>query len=254
MPASVLVPYLLLTTGIFTLAELIHAPTSNALAAAVSPEALRGRYLAAFQFSWATASFVAPGFFTLMFAIDPALPWAVVGTLALLAALSIMWLKGRLPPGAGVPMGRSTAGCGYRRTVASQAGTTTPSAMDPAHRRVREPGVSDRLRSLATSRIRRHLASPTRFATTFGSGGWESRRSGEDLYPSILTFGGCPSTRSGNTIEGDPMEGDQGMLLEKNTVILRTGGIGRPWSSWARVPSAPASLSPIGHRAGGVLR
>lgn len=100
VPASLLIPYLLLTTGLFTLAELIHAPTSNALAAAVSPEALRGRYLAAFQFSWATAIFVAPGFFTLLFAVGPALPWVVIGTLALTAGLSVLSLEPRLPQGA----------------------------------------------------------------------------------------------------------------------------------------------------------
>jgi Na+/melibiose symporter-like transporter len=100
VPASLLVPYLLLAIGVFTLAELIHAPTSNALAAAAGPVALRGRYLATFQFSWATASFVAPGLFTLLFAVGPALPWVVVGTLALLAGSSVLRLEGRLPPGA----------------------------------------------------------------------------------------------------------------------------------------------------------
>jgi len=100
VPASLLVPYLLLTTVVFTLAELIHAPTSNALAAAASPEALRGRYLATFQFSWATASFVAPGLFTLLLSVGPALPWATVAFLALGAGSWLLWLEGRLPPGA----------------------------------------------------------------------------------------------------------------------------------------------------------
>ena len=100
VPAALLVPYLLLTTCIFTLAELIHAPTSNALAAAASPEALRGRYLDTFQFSWATASFAAPGLFTLLFAVGPALPWVVVAALALAGGLSVLWLEPRLPPSA----------------------------------------------------------------------------------------------------------------------------------------------------------
>lgn len=108
VPAYLLVPYLLLATGPFTLAVLIHAPTSNALAAAASPEALRGRYLAAYQLSWAVASFVAPGLFTLLLSAGPALPWAAVGAMALLAGLSILRLEPRLPPDALRPSRRTS--------------------------------------------------------------------------------------------------------------------------------------------------
>jgi hypothetical protein len=37
LPAALLIPYLIAVTSVYTLAELIHAPTSNALAAAVAP-------------------------------------------------------------------------------------------------------------------------------------------------------------------------------------------------------------------------
>lgn len=112
VPASLLLPYLLLATAVFTLAELLHAPTSNALAAATSPEALRGRYLASFQFSWATASFVAPGLFTLLLSAGPALPWAVVGALALLAGLAVLRLEPLLPPTAIRASKRATSATG----------------------------------------------------------------------------------------------------------------------------------------------
>lgn len=107
-----MVPYLLVMTVVFTLAELIHAPTSNALAAAVSPEALRGRYLATFQFSWAAASFLAPGLFTLLLSVGPALPWAVVGVLALFAGFSVLRLEPLLPPDALRPSERVTSAAG----------------------------------------------------------------------------------------------------------------------------------------------
>ncbi len=92
-----LVPYLILATAVFTAAELIHGPTSNALAASASPDALRGAYLAAFQFSWAVANVLAPVVFTILFAFGPALPWLLVGALALVGATAIRLLEPRLP-------------------------------------------------------------------------------------------------------------------------------------------------------------
>ena len=88
---------------------------TRVLAAATSPEALRGRYLASFQFSWATASFVALGLFTLLFAVGPALPWAVVAALALVAGLSVLWLEPRLPRAAVRASKRATPGAGSDR-------------------------------------------------------------------------------------------------------------------------------------------
>ena len=69
-------------------------------AAAASPEPSRGRYLAAFQLSWALASVLAPGLFALLFAAGPTLAWTVFAALALGAGAATVLVEGRLPAGA----------------------------------------------------------------------------------------------------------------------------------------------------------
>jgi hypothetical protein len=54
---------LVVGTLLFTVAEAVHAPISTAAAAGAAPVAARGRYLAAFQYSFAAASVIAPAFF-----------------------------------------------------------------------------------------------------------------------------------------------------------------------------------------------
>jgi MFS family permease len=100
VPRQLLVPYVLLVTACYTAAELIHAPVSNALAAAAAPAVLRGRYLAAFQYCFALASVLAPGLFGLTFALHPAAPWAVLALLAAAGSLGMSALEHRLPPDA----------------------------------------------------------------------------------------------------------------------------------------------------------
>lgn len=48
MPQALLFPFLFVVTCVYALAELIHDPTSNVLAAEASPDILCGRYLALF--------------------------------------------------------------------------------------------------------------------------------------------------------------------------------------------------------------
>ena len=100
VPQPLVVPYLFAAAAVFTLAELVHAPTSNALAAAASPEPSRGRYLAAFQLSWAVAWVLAPTLFSLLFAGGAALPWTLLAGLALAAGVATLLVEGRLPAGA----------------------------------------------------------------------------------------------------------------------------------------------------------
>lgn len=97
IPSWLLLPYLFVTTCLYTLAELISAPTSNSLVAAASPSALRGRYLAFFQFSWSIASILAPSLFTVLFTLAPTLPWLVTGVLMVLASFSVYRLEAHLP-------------------------------------------------------------------------------------------------------------------------------------------------------------
>jgi MFS family permease len=70
-----LLPLLVVGTLLFPVAESIHAPVSQTLAEAVAPRASRGRYLATFQYSFAIASIIGPGFFAVLFEIAHPLPW-----------------------------------------------------------------------------------------------------------------------------------------------------------------------------------
>ena len=93
----VLLPALVGGTALFTLAEVMHAPVSQALAAALSPLSARGRYLAVFQYSFTLAGIVAPAFFTSLFGLHRALPWVVLGAFNGLAALGMLLLERVLP-------------------------------------------------------------------------------------------------------------------------------------------------------------
>lgn len=97
VPVAVLVPYLAMVTLCFTVAELMHAPVSMSLAAEAAPAGLRGRYLAVFQYSFAFATVVAPGFFSVLFTAGRPLPFAVLAVLALLGAAAMLVLERRLP-------------------------------------------------------------------------------------------------------------------------------------------------------------
>ncbi|MPZ83788.1 MAG: MFS transporter [Actinophytocola sp.] len=97
VPAAVLVPYLVLCTLCFTVAELVHAPVSMSLASEAAPPDLRGRYLAVFQYSFAIALVIAPGFFSVLFTAGRPLPWLTLAALALLGAAAMLVLERRLP-------------------------------------------------------------------------------------------------------------------------------------------------------------
>ena len=91
------IPLLIGATLLFTVADVMHAPASAALAAAASPEHLRGRYLAVFQYSWTFASIVGPVFFTQLFGVGRAAPWIALGVIDCAGAVAILALERRLP-------------------------------------------------------------------------------------------------------------------------------------------------------------
>ncbi|MGP4110782.1 MFS transporter [Streptomyces sp. 4N509B] len=97
LPAGLLVPYLFVVILFYAVAEVVHAPISNALAADAAPEDTRGRYLAVFQYGFTFASIVAPVFFTTLHGVDRTLPWLVLGLLTAVATLGIHTLERRLP-------------------------------------------------------------------------------------------------------------------------------------------------------------
>lgn len=87
-------------TLVYSLAEVIHAPLSNSLAAGLAPPAARGRYLGSFQYSYAMANTLAPVLFTGLFALEVQLPWELLVGLALLAGCGLLALERHLPPAA----------------------------------------------------------------------------------------------------------------------------------------------------------
>jgi MFS family permease len=97
VPLAALVPYLAVITLCFTVAELVHAPVSMSLASEAAPPDLRGRYLAVFQYSFAFAAVIAPGFFSVLFTAGRPLPWVALAVLALLGAAAMLVLERRLP-------------------------------------------------------------------------------------------------------------------------------------------------------------
>jgi MFS family permease len=100
VPPSILITALVIGIVLYTLAEMIHAPTSQALAAAASPEVRQGYYLAAYQFSWAVSLVIAPVLFTSLFVVDPVLPWLGFAMLVLAGAGILLLLEPHLPPAA----------------------------------------------------------------------------------------------------------------------------------------------------------
>jgi hypothetical protein len=100
---------LVAATLLFTLAEAVHAPLSTSVAAAAAPAAARGRYLAAFQSSFAAASVLTPAFFAGLDEVGAALPFVVLG-LVNAASVPVLFRLGRALPQAAVDRGRPANG------------------------------------------------------------------------------------------------------------------------------------------------
>jgi MFS family permease len=96
IPKPILMPYLVIGIIFFVAADLIHYPTSMALATAAAPEHVRGRYLAVFQYCFTIAGIVAPTFFTALSARGAALPWLALAALAAAAAIVTLRLEKHL--------------------------------------------------------------------------------------------------------------------------------------------------------------
>ncbi|HEY3503361.1 MAG TPA: MFS transporter [Actinocatenispora sp.] len=91
------VPAMVAATLMFTVAEAVHAPTSQALAAAVAPDRIRGRYLATFQYSFTLAGIVGPAFFGTLYGVHRSLPWLALSALNLASVGAMLALERRLP-------------------------------------------------------------------------------------------------------------------------------------------------------------
>jgi MFS family permease len=97
IPHFLLIPYLLLVVALHTLASLLYTPTASALVSDLGPIALRGRYLATYEFSWGVANALTPALFTALYAVTPALPWMVLAVMAAVSGMITLWLERRFP-------------------------------------------------------------------------------------------------------------------------------------------------------------
>jgi MFS family permease len=89
---------LLAATVVMAAAGLL-ASRANALAEAAAPAAMRGRYLAAFQYAFTVPGVVAPAVAAL-FSVAVWLPWLLVGSAAALAVLVLRQVAAHLPASA----------------------------------------------------------------------------------------------------------------------------------------------------------
>ncbi|WP_406412227.1 MFS transporter [Streptomyces halstedii] len=82
---------------VFTVAELLQAPTSSAMIVAIAAEHLRGRYLGLEELMWGVARVMAPTVFTWLLVKGPVLPWLMLG-LCCLSAVAVLHRLGRVLP------------------------------------------------------------------------------------------------------------------------------------------------------------
>jgi MFS family permease len=84
----------MLAMAVITIGEMLVAPVSQALVAAFAPEAMRGRYMAVFGFTWGIAFAIGPMLAgAVMDHADPRLLWYAAGLVGLLACLAFLWLN-----------------------------------------------------------------------------------------------------------------------------------------------------------------
>ncbi|MGW5459738.1 MFS transporter [Streptomyces sp. NPDC003996] len=125
--ATVLGGALVAVVVVYTLGELIHSPAAQVLAVAAAPEAVRGRYLAAYQMSWSLAKAVAPSLFTALLALDGRAPWAVLVLTSAIAAALLIRTEPRLPGQAVRPLPTTVA----RRHAPASAPAPAPVLTHP---------------------------------------------------------------------------------------------------------------------------
>lgn len=91
------VPIYIVTVCIWTLGEIMHNPTSMALAAALAPPTARGRYQGVYSLSWSGATFAGPllgGFLIDGFGADAL--WAGCAVVGTVAAIGYWLLRNQL--------------------------------------------------------------------------------------------------------------------------------------------------------------
>jgi MFS family permease len=105
MPRAAIVPYFIVAGLIFTVANLLYVPASRALAASLAPAKARGRYVAAFEFSYGVAAAVSPALFGLAYDLGPAVPWLAMIGVVTIAMLVLRSAEPGIPQGVNLPVG-----------------------------------------------------------------------------------------------------------------------------------------------------
>ncbi|MFI5857590.1 MFS transporter [Streptomyces parvulus] len=100
---------LVAATLVYTAGELMHTAPSSALAAAVAPAALRGRYLAVYQLTWGVAAIIAPAGFSALLDVAAPLLWTVLGLSLALACTWVLRVSGGLSDAALYPLSATAA-------------------------------------------------------------------------------------------------------------------------------------------------
>lgn len=95
IPATWQPAYLLANTLLLAAATMVGTRV-NALAEAAAPRAVRGRYLAAFQYAFTAAGIVAPAAVAL-FSVAAWLPWLIVAITSAVAGCALPYLARHLP-------------------------------------------------------------------------------------------------------------------------------------------------------------
>jgi MFS family permease len=99
---------LVAATLVYTAGELMHTAPSSALAAAMAPPAVRGRYLAVYQLTWAVSAIIAPAGFSALLDVAAPLLWISLVLLLVTACAVVLRLSGRLPAAAVFPQAATT--------------------------------------------------------------------------------------------------------------------------------------------------
>jgi MFS family permease len=98
VPQMLLMPALVITMIVYTLAELALSPTSYGLALALAPERARGRYMALFSLGGSLAFTVAPALFTFLLTVNSSFFWPMLAGMTAAASLGVLFLEHWLPP------------------------------------------------------------------------------------------------------------------------------------------------------------
>ncbi|HEY8982117.1 MAG TPA: MFS transporter [Streptomyces sp.] len=118
LPGAFVVPLLAVAVVVFTAAELMHGPTSDAVAVRMAPEDRPGRHLGLHQLSWGVGSAVAPLVLTGALSLGAGWPWALLAVAALTACGALAAVRGAVGQ---IPAGAAETGTAEREERQKEA-------------------------------------------------------------------------------------------------------------------------------------